>query len=164
MYKRKNVPKNIEEAFWFKVTKTKGCWNWIASTCGNRFKIGKGYGHFRFKNKVYSAHRFSYQLHKGSIPEKTDVLHSCDNTKCVNPSHLWLGTAQDNVNDMIKKGRDNFMGHARLSEKDVIDIRIRKKMGEKSMKLAREYGINYKHIWQIVNFKRWRHIISPKAK
>lgn len=101
---------NVSRAdyFWKKVNKngpvhpTLGtrCWLWTAST------YTRGYGQFWTGNSFTSAHRFSYTLEHGSIPEDMDVCHSCDNPLCCNPAHLWLGTAQDNVDDMLKKGRN----------------------------------------------------------
>jgi len=84
------------------VTET-GCWLWE--------KAGNGrYGDFQLskingKRLRMSAHRFSYELHYGPIPKGMSVLHKCDVTMCVNPDHLTLGTQDDNMKDMVKKGR-----------------------------------------------------------
>lgn len=80
------------------------CWNWSGS-------IGwHGYGYFYVKGKGIRAHRFSYTYHKGEINDGLLVCHSCDNTRCVNPDHLWLGTQKDNMEDKIKKGRSGIRG------------------------------------------------------
>jgi len=80
------------------------CWNWDGAT----FKAS-GYGQFgSVKSGVFYAHRYSYQLFKGQIPEGLFVCHSCDNRKCFNPNHLWLGTAKDNSQDTVKKQRSNL--------------------------------------------------------
>lgn len=76
-----------------------GCWLWLKST------DAKGYGIFTIKQKNVRAHRFSYQVYKGAIPEGLAVCHACDVPSCVNPDHLWVGTALDNNRDIHKKGR-----------------------------------------------------------
>lgn len=83
-----------------------GCWEWT----GGLFKHFP-YGKFNAGNQrtVY-AHRFSYELHKGEIPEGMQVLHECDNPRCVRPDHLFLGTQLDNMRDMIAKGRNDNGG------------------------------------------------------
>jgi hypothetical protein len=85
-----------------------GCW------LMKPYKGCKGYAKveesINGQRKTYRAHRYSYQAFNGEIPKGLQVCHSCDVRNCVNPEHLWLGTNQDNVNDMVKKGRHNFSG------------------------------------------------------
>ena len=90
--------KTTKERFWEKVDKSGDCWKWIAH-------LLKGYGRFRLNNKTWSAHRVSWTLHYGEIPEGMCVLHRCDNPGCVNPEHLFLGTRTDNMKDRDQKGR-----------------------------------------------------------
>ena len=90
------------QRFWDKVQKTETCWNWIAGDRGN------GYGAFRFRKKVWDAHRVSWVLANGEIPDKLLVCHKCDNRRCVNPNHLFLGSFTDNLLDSFNKGRINF--------------------------------------------------------
>ena len=96
--------------FWAKVDTSGECWNWIGAINTN------GYGRFRLFGIPTSAHRASFIINYGSIPELDEwhgmcVLHKCDNKCCVNPEHLFLGTQQDNIIDMYSKGR----GHSNPS-------------------------------------------------
>ena len=76
-----------------------GCWLWLGST------DGRGYGKMRVGDKLKRAHRIGYELFVGPIPQGMDACHTCDVTSCVNPDHLFLGTAADNMRDCVAKGR-----------------------------------------------------------
>ena len=82
-----------------------GCWLWLG------YGDKDGYGKFQVNNKRWSAHRYSWFLHNGGIPNGMCVLHRCDNPPCVNPKHLWLGTSSENTADRDRKGR--HVKHAR---------------------------------------------------
>ena len=104
-----------EERFWKYTRKTKTCWIWTAATLRGYGMFGRQCGG---KKETFSAHRFSYELHKVKIPKGMLVCHSCDNPSCVNPDHLWIGTPRDNQLDMVKKGRSKFCGRVGLSIKN----------------------------------------------
>lgn len=82
------------------------CWNWNGSKRNSGRKMQSKYGTLRVVDKVVASHRLSYEIHNGKIGDK-HVLHVCDNTLCVNPSHLVLGTHTDNMRDKILKRRDH---------------------------------------------------------
>jgi len=141
--------------FWSKVDKAddNSCWLWK----GARNK--KGYGMFRLWPKMIRAHRVAYQLTHGEIQEGLLVCHTCDNPPCCNPSHLFLGTVQDNVNDKMKKGRINPCygennKNCKLSDMQVAEIRRRYSSGnENQTELARAFGVSNAHISDIVGYK-----------
>ena len=87
------------ERFNQKVEKTDSCWLWTGAKASN------GYGCMSYNGKSTSAHRLSYLLHKGDIPEGLIICHTCDIPHCVNPDHLWVGTYTQNSHDMLKKNR-----------------------------------------------------------
>ena len=87
-----------------------GCWHHETATIVN-------YGNIIYLGKYMKTHRASWLVHRGSIPEGLCILHRCDNRRCVNPEHLWLGTKTDNMADMVAKGRN-----ARSSKLSVDDV------------------------------------------
>ena len=142
-----------EDRFWKNVKKTENCWNWIGA------EGGSGYG--MFSRKKYLSHRYSYELHKGKIPKGLWVLHHCDNKKCVNQKHLFLGTVQDNVADLVMKGKqskgeDRY--NVKLTENSVKDIRKRYKVGETLSELARCFEVTVQCISLVVKKINWKHI------
>lgn len=105
-----------EKRFWDRVQKTDTCWLWVGyrikeKTLPNKSKI-LPYGMLRIQGKQVLAHRTMFKLVKGEIPEGMMVLHTCDVPYCVNPDHLYLGTQQDNMNDMKNRGRRVYKHNA----------------------------------------------------
>lgn len=135
--------------------KSQKCWNWTG-------RISEfGYGQFFMEGKLEQAHRASYKIHKGSIPKGLCVCHTCDNRKCVNPKHLWIGTMNDNVQDMIKKGRmyernGEKNPASKLSQIDVNTIRQLYKTGIYSHRsLANKFRVNKSTVGRIIRKQIW---------
>ena len=127
------------------------CWLWEHSIDKN------GYGRFRSK---YLAHRKAYEL-EFEPPGDKNVNHYCDVKNCVNPSHLYLGTQQDNMNDakirgQIKKGENH--PHAKITESDAKDIKRRGENGEAHESIASDFDISRPAVTNIINGRKWRHI------
>lgn len=124
----------------YQIDENTKCWNWTGS------KFSDGYGSFRYQKEVISAHRASYLLHVGDIPDGLCVCHHCDNPACVNPEHLFLGTHKDNMNDRDQKGRCSSgekSGVAKLTDAQVLEIRA---STGTTRTIGKQYGVNNTHI------------------
>jgi hypothetical protein len=140
------------------------CWEWKSSL------DSRGYGRVWFDGKVQKAHRVVYELVNGPIPEGegyhgTCVCHKCDNRKCVNPDHLFLGSNADNVRDMKSKGRGvtpklkgEAHGCAKLTADQVREIRRLRAEGLTQQAIADRFGIGQPLVSRIVNGKCWAHL------
>lgn len=149
----------IEARFWSKVRpRRNGCIEWLGS------KDGCGYGHFRIDNNlIHRAHRVSWNLVNGEIPDGLCVCHKCDNPAYVNPEHLFLGTHTDNMIDKESKGRGNQLTgieHHRthLTEQDIIIMRQLHKSGNSHVTTSKLYNITPANASHIVHGRRWGHI------
>lgn len=135
------------------------CWPWTAA------RRRRGYGAFTVARKNLVAHRVAFQAATGIDPADKLVCHSCDNPPCCNPAHLFLGTATENVHDMLAKGRanpprgENHHG-AKLTEEEVREIRRRRAAGEKLIDLAKEFGVADSRLSVLVNHpeRNWSHV------
>lgn len=157
--------KTLKERFYSKVDNSSGpdsCWPWMASC------VSGGYGQLgSTKGKAnFLAHRLAWEFANGSIPEGMQVLHKCDNRKCCNPNHLFLGTQKENMHDMISKGRkvcrtrEESVGEASPQAKLTWEIvrAIRKEyeaLKSRQVDLARKYGISQPQISTILIKKSW---------
>jgi hypothetical protein len=145
----------LAERFWSKVDTSGECWEWMGSL------NHKGYGFIWNKTRAALAHRVSWEMHFGAIPDELLVCHQCDNPRCVNPSHLFLGTSKDNATDAAAKGRIGRGEHhyrSRLTEDDVRSIRRLRSDGELMTDLARRYGVHPTTVGLIVRRETWRHV------
>ena len=151
------------------------CWEWM------RHKDNGGYGVFRIckdgKKMLYKAHRVSWMLRYGEIPEGDGyhgvcVSHHCNNPSCVNPKHLKLGTQKENIQDRVNQGRNGCLrgipnpkvsginaGLHKLTDSEVIEMREKWAVGNiTQQQLADKYGVSNQTVSQIVNRKMWKYI------
>ena len=151
--------KNLLDRFWEKVDirREDECWEWQAS-------IDKvtGYGRFNLYGNNEHAQRVSWVIVYGHLDKEFHVLHKCDNRKCVNPKHLFLGTNLDNIQDKISKSRQS-KGIERpahkLNDKKIQRIRSLHKSGMYSQSaLSKIFGVSDSQISLAVNYKSWRHV------
>lgn len=130
------------------------CWNWSGS------KLRSGYGQMTIQGKCVQAHRFSYELHFGFFPKTAHVLHRCDNSSCVNPAHLFLGTAKDNKEDCVAKHRHaagESHGMALLTREQVGEIRTRYVKRKVPMKFfADKFGVTISAVNQVLRNVTWK--------
>lgn len=154
--------KSVIDRFWPKVEKGPDCWDWTGS------RDSSGYGNMGIGSRTdgtratISTHRLSWEIHVGPIPKNLHVLHECDNPSCVRPSHLWLGTHKENVEDSRLKGRRNRPigeknGRVKLNEADVLAIRNDSRIARL---VADDYGVCKSSIWDIRSGRRglWSHV------
>lgn len=128
-----------------------GCWEWTGS------KNPSGYGLMAVGRKAKLAHRLSWEFTYGFEPVGLVVCHKCDNRKCVNPEHLFLGDNKDNAKDKIKKGRHvQAYGNSKLTIDKIKEIRNLWVTGNYSqIKLADMYGVKHSCIGRIINNNKW---------
>lgn len=136
-----------------------GCWYWIGAT------IAPGYGMCWNGHKVVKAHRFSYELYKGKIPKTKNphdscVCHTCDNGLCVNPDHLWIGTNQENMDDMVRKGRVK----SKITEDQAREILSLYKGGKGPLAISKAMNIPYRCAKNVVYGTSFRRLTRNKNK
>lgn len=130
------------------------CWEWLAG------KHVDGYGTFWVNRKNSLAHRVSYELFVGSIPPSLSVLHTCDNPSCVNPKHLFVGTQDDNMKDMIQKNRKKVINgsnlpQSKLTIQQVLEIRKKEKF---QYEYAKDFGVCQATVREAQVGLTWKHV------
>jgi len=153
---RLDIP--FDEWFWQQiiVDERTNCWVWQLAL------VTQGYGQVSIKHKSYRAHRIAYELFYKESTQGKLVCHICDNPPCINPEHLFLGTAKENTQDMVKKQRHNHGERhhfAKLTKQAVLDMRKRHKQGNITIaQLASEYGVSPSSARKAIVGLMWRHI------
>lgn len=159
--KRGHKYMTVEQRFWLHAQRTEiGCWPWTGA-----LRSG-GYGSIFYNGKGIGAHRLSFILHRGPVPDGLWVLHRCDNRQCVNPDHLFLGTVQDNNADKMAKGRQrNLRGEeapsAILTKDQVLEIWLTRSGSSRS--IASKHGVTASDVRKIREGKTWRHVTGGPA-
>lgn len=134
-----------------------GCWHWKHPRSDGRANT------FWYEGKVSSAYKVSYMIHKGPIGDLW--VDRCDNGLCVNPDHLFLGSPKENTQDMIQKGRQvRKQGEgrgkvAKLTEVQVREIKSAAQSGVAGNRLAKQYGVHRRTVYDILDGKTWTHVI-----
>lgn len=149
--------KSVFQRFVTKFLVGDGCWEWQAGLFPN------GYGAIWVNGRQLGAHRVAYELFNGPIPDGLFVCHTCDNRRCVRPSHLFLGTQTDNMGDASAKGRvkgprGEKCGNAKLRGAQVRFIRDARRAGTPVQSLARLFDINKSNVSTICRGRSWEHI------
>lgn len=151
----------------FKVNEN-GCWVWLP-TPSTKYPVCW----LPSVSRRLLLHRVSYELYRGvTISHKKYACHSCDERRCINPTHIFAGTPKDNTRDMMEKRRNVFYkgekhGSAKLSRKEAIEIIARYKSGEKIYHIAKDFNVTGQAISYIAQGRRWKHLhaeLEPKDK
>jgi len=147
--------RSVIERFWSKTKVEGSCILWVGAT-------ENGYGVFGYSGqKTARAHRWLYQRVLGRLPSSIDVMHSCDNRRCVALQHLSPGTRKMNMVDAVNKGRTHRgerIPSSKLTEEQVREIRLRRTTGETFQSIADSYGVDPPCIYKIVTRQTWRHV------
>lgn len=146
------------DRFWRQVRKTHdpaACWTWLNG------RSGSGYGVINWQGRLYYAHRLAWELHNGrAAPGHLVIRHLCGNPLCCRPSHLAIGTRQDNSNDMVAQSRQR---NRVLTHNQVRDIRAMAARKARIVDICQRYGIAQKTVWLILAGRTYRHVPEANA-
>ncbi len=149
----KTKRKTLTEAFFSHIEKSpSGCWNWRST------KTIQGYGRFSVRGACLSAHRVSWWLAFGKPLDEMYICHTCDNRACVNPEHMFLGTARDNYHDMAAKGRHPKTRKCSLTPEQIALIKATPRSEKSGNQFCREFGVSPSIVGKI------RKGINPRMK
>lgn len=158
-----NIPKltsRLIQSYWRRVTKTDNCWSWIGDI-DKRY----GYGRVNIKDKKYIASRVAWTIQHGSSPPRNKlVCHTCDNRRCVNPKHLFLGTHKQNSMDAANKRRmcHGAMHHlTTITALAVKQVRLAVSAGAKHRDVAERFNLTRSAVGAIVTGKNWKYAGGP---
>jgi len=154
----------IRSRFEEKVIKTEGCWGWNGHLDKNGYPLMKS-GSDRKSFKEARCNRISWLLYRGEIPEGKYLCHQCDNPTCTNPDHLFLASAKENSQDMVKKARGNKgtkHGNAKLNDQDVVEIRQLLRQGKTGRFISEKFSIDPNVVSGIKHGKSWTHVQEGK--
>lgn len=158
------ITDGVKVRFWSKVKKTDGCWLWVGGA-----RNPAGYGQFKFNGKQIAAHRFSYAVTHNDDPQGFVICHHCDNPQCVNPDHIYKGTATDNAADRENRGRSNRpvgenRSDTKLTNAQVLRMRELYSNGEQSIYgLSSKFGVVAQNVHEIVTGKLYKSVGGPIA-
>jgi hypothetical protein len=153
----RHVVLGLSARFWRHVQRRDqdSCWEWTAST----FK--SGYGQFKVNKISHNAHRVAWELSYGPIPDGMFICHHCDNPLCCNPSHLFVGSPQANMDDMRGKGRESKgtdFPAARLDDEAVLEITRLAKSGMLQRDIGKLFGVGQTAIGDVLRNVAWKHV------
>ncbi len=151
---------DIETAFSNRVKKTSGCWLWPGAPYGG------GYGQFNYANKRYYAHVFSLKLDGRPVPKSQRGLHHCDNKLCVKPSHLYIGTQRNNMEDTWNRSRTDYgVQHwaAKLNPEAVLEMRRQRLLGVSFAQIARAFNISIGTAFSAIRGRTWKRSVPSNA-
>jgi len=158
------------ESFWRGAVRVGPCLEWQGSS------YRRGYGKVWYLGLPWATHRLAWTLRHGPVPAGLCVCHTCDNPRCIEPLHLFLGTMADNMRDRNAKGRQGLQFHAKgrqgphvhdrgslrasakVTETQVREMREAALMGVSRRELGRRYGVAHQTVTKIVNRQKWAHL------
>ena len=155
---------SVVTRFWGKAAKgtPDECWAWLGSRNHRRSSTKRVlYGRFWLDGRMAVAHRVAFELEKGPVPRGLGVLHTCDNGLCVNPAHLYAGTALDNAKDATQRKRRRLGSrhtNSKLTEPQAALAKALRLKGVGPIAIAARFSVDVSTIWAILRGRTWKHV------